>query len=240
MAIFPNLELERVVQVGDKTRLNGVKSFISKGQNPVTVVKIKPEAAGSFITVTGTSSKDWFLDWIYDSAGVKTATIEITTDTTPTTSPETISKNFTIEVLSAADDKLFSDDKDLIEYESDVLKYVRDGRNSWLDYHRKAQELIVAFFDERGNVTANQEKISKVNFADVEEVREWSTVLTLRLIYEHLSTQGGEAFKAKAVEYQKQELERRNRVVVRLDLDGDAEVSLGEYLQPTTVRLLRR
>jgi len=238
--IFPRLELEKVVQINDKTRLDGTKSFVSKGDNPVTLVRIKPEAAGSFVAVTGTSPKDWFLDWQYATVGVKTATIEITTDTTPTSSPVTVTRDFTLEILTVALDNLFSGDSDLIEYESDIVKFVRDGRSSWLDYHRKAQELIVSFFDERGNVGSNQIKLSKVNFTDVEEVREWATVLTLRLIYEHLATQGGEAFKLKAAVYKTEELERRNRAVVRLDLDGDSTVTTGEYLQPTTTRLLRR
>ena len=58
MAIFPNAELEEVVQVDDKTRLDARKSFVSKDEADVTLIEVEPEAGSGFIDVTGSSFKD--------------------------------------------------------------------------------------------------------------------------------------------------------------------------------------
>jgi hypothetical protein len=240
MAIFPQLELEEVVQVGDKTRLDGSKSFISKGENPVTLVRIKPEAAGSFITVTGASAKDWFLDWVYLTAGIKTATIEITTDTTPTSSPVTTSQNFTVDVVTAVDDNLFSNDDDLELHEPEIMKYVRAGRATFLNIHRRARNLIVAHMDDNGWVDANGDKLTLDAFVDITEAKEWSTFIALRLIFEGMSNKIDDVFNNKAKLYKSMELEARNRVVVRLDLDGDGSIDNSEVLPVTSPRLVRQ
>ena len=44
--IFPVAECERTVQVGDKTRLSGVKSFVGKGEEPMAKVEICPDYTG--------------------------------------------------------------------------------------------------------------------------------------------------------------------------------------------------
>ncbi len=69
MAMFPALELEAEVQVNDKTRLSGTKSFVSKGETAITTVTITPGATGSAVTVSGTglTSDDWYTDWQWTS-----------------------------------------------------------------------------------------------------------------------------------------------------------------------------
>lgn len=234
MALFPVLELEKVVQVGDKTRLDATKSFVSKGEAAVSLVRIKPEASESFITVTGSNAKDWFLDWAYATAGTKTVTVEITTDGAP------ITKDFEILSVSEADDMLFSNDKDLIEFESEILKYIKPGRASWLNMHRKAQELIVDWVNSRGNIQTNMEKFTKADFLDVSEVNEWSTALTLQLIFKNLSNAIGDIFEQKSKHYESMALDKRSRAVLRLDLDSDGQLDDGEYVGLTSIRMLRR
>lgn len=60
MPIFPVLELEEIIQEGDKTREDGSKSFVS-GTTAITVIEVKPTKLASFVTVT--SAK--VLDWVY-------------------------------------------------------------------------------------------------------------------------------------------------------------------------------
>jgi len=239
MSIFPKLELELEVQIDDKTRLDGTKSFISKGENPVTLVRIKPEASGTFIDVTGLSSKDWFLDWIYDTGGTKAVSIEITTDTTPTSSPLTVSKDFDTYAVTEVSDHLFSQDQDLEKHEPDILKYVRAGRNSFLDMHRRARDLIINHVDESGWVDSQGLKITLSAFVNIDEVKEWSTALTMRLIFEGLSNKSDDIFGEKAKRYKTLELEHRNKTVLRLDLNGDLAVSRGEFLTVSSPRLVR-
>ena len=70
MGIFGNLHLEEKVQVNEKTRIDCTKSFISD-EAAISLVRIKPEDGGSFVTVTS----DKYLDWAYETAGTKTATL---------------------------------------------------------------------------------------------------------------------------------------------------------------------
>lgn len=59
------LELEKDLQVGDKTRFNAEKSFAVKGVDAITSVKIKPSDAASPIEVFDLSNRNWFLDWVF-------------------------------------------------------------------------------------------------------------------------------------------------------------------------------
>ena len=109
--IFPNLILENIVQENDKTRLDATKSFISKDEAAVTLVEIEPYTGAGYIDVTGTSSKDWYLDWSYPTDGNKTVTVRITTDGGP------VSSSKTIWIIDSVDDNLFSYDQDLTAIE---------------------------------------------------------------------------------------------------------------------------
>lgn len=67
MALIPVLEREEKIQVGDKTRLSAVKSFITKDEvQPLSSILIKPEDSGTAIEVfDAADEKTWFLDWVY-------------------------------------------------------------------------------------------------------------------------------------------------------------------------------
>ncbi len=83
MAIFPNLKLEDIVQINDKTRLDASKSFTAD-EAAVTLVEIEPESAAGFIDITptvATNSKQYFLDWSYSGTSrTVTVSVRITTD----------------------------------------------------------------------------------------------------------------------------------------------------------------
>lgn len=234
MAIFPNLELEEIVQVADKTRLNSTKTFVSKDEAAITLVEIEPEAAAGFIDVTGTTSRDWYLDWEYSGTSrTVTVSVRVTTDGAPVTSTQTM------EVITESDDKLFSKDHDITAIQPDVLKYIREGRNSFVDVHRKAQTLILDKLNDMGVRNNDLSKVTKDEIVDVEEVRKWSENLVLRLIYEGLSNAVGDVFNVKALFYAGQEAEARKRSMVKIDFNKDATIQDSEFANFTTMDLIR-
>jgi hypothetical protein len=340
MARFPVLEVEKAVQVGDKTRFDGTKSFVSKGATALTTLTIKPGADESAVSVFSTDSKQWFLDWKFTAfkldvdstnnkinftangaeqtatvasstytistlpaaikvaldavgAGVFTVTIdkdeEMTIASTvpfallplggsnrdtgllPTlgfkvdmtslkTSEEgeiidgltrkititagdgvgTDTEDKYIKVYSEIGDALFSNDSDLMSHKSDILKYVPSGRSSFKDTHRRAQELIIAWLDEQGYTNVFGEKFNKFDIVDKEEVRQWSTAMTLKLIHRNISNAIDDIFAEEAKEFYKQEIVHRNRAILRIDVDDDKKADLHEQFSISTGTLVRR
>lgn len=236
MAIFPHIEVEDIIQENDKLRIKADKSFVSKDEAAVTLVEIEPEAGNGFINVTGSSSRDWYLDWEYATEGTVTISCRVTTDGAPTTVTKQIS------VVSAATDKLFSNDQDLMVHEHDILSWVDkdSGRNSFLNVHRRSQELILAWLDEKGYVDTSGNKYTKAAFVNVDEAKEWSTFMTLRLIFEDLSNSVDDIFDLKSKKYKTHELNARNRAVLRIDTDGDGTVDKYEGHRIVSQRLVRR
>ncbi len=146
----------------------------------------------------------------------------------------------TMEVVTEADDALFSDDKDLEALENDIIDYVPAGRNSFLNYHRKAQTLILDYLNEQGHETSSGVAIQKDAVVDVNEVRKWSESLTLALIFEDLSNSVNDRFEAKRLFYMSRVSDAKKRSILRLDLDGSGGISDGEGIPFKTMDLLRR
>ena len=61
--IFPVLETEQKLQVKDKTRLVGSKTYVSKGTTALTTLTVKPGADQTPVSVFATNSDNWYLDW---------------------------------------------------------------------------------------------------------------------------------------------------------------------------------
>lgn len=236
MAIFPYLRIEKDVQTDDKTRLDCTRSFVSKDEAAITKVEIEPEAGSGFVDVTGSSQKDWYLDWSYSGASrTVTVSCRITTDGAPITNTDTI------EVMTPADDNLFSGDQDLVALEHDVLRYVPAGRNSFLNVHRKAQYLILERFNDMGIRDINGDRITKEIALEVEEVRKWSQYLVLWLIFMDLSNAIGDVFDEKSKTYDQLAARASDKSFGKfLDLDKSGDVTDGEIVDVTTMDLLRR
>lgn len=234
MAIFPNLEVEAVLAVDDRTRLDASKTFSSKDGPTIDKVEIEPESGSGFIEVTGTKSSDWWTDWQYDTAGTKVVTVRVNGDTTP------VLATATIEVLTDADDALFAKDSDLIQEEPDVLKFVKKGRNSFKDVHREAQKEILDLLDRKGYRFTDGTKLTKDAVVDKSEVRTMGKYLALHLIFSGQSNQLDDIHRRKAAEYWSKYLTASERQVIGLDLDQDAVVSQGEGVVLRTAKLLRQ
>lgn len=215
MAIFGKLQIESVIQAGDKTRLNSIDSFVSKDESAITLVRIRPLASGSFIDVTGVSSDERYLDWAYTSEAIEIITLEITTNGPPELFTETIS------VLSETTDKLFSSDSDLVEIEDDILSYVRRGRSSFLDKHRQAQKRIIDSLDRRRVFDEKGNRLTKNDLFSLEEIKQWSTYLTLQIIFESLRVEPGDIYSQKSDTYRSLSNSSEHTAVIRLDTDED-------------------
>ena len=230
MAIFPKLTLESTVQVDDKTRIDGTTSFVSTDEAAITLVEIEPEASSGYIAVTS----DKYLDWSYASAGDKTVTIRITTDGSPET------KTGTVTVVSSSTDKLFSSDAELVPHEPDIMSYVPEGRNSYLNVHRLAQDRIITRLDEKRIWDNDGDRLTKSALVDTQEVNDWSKYLVLQYIFEGLSNDVGDIFSEKANKYRILATKAEARGALRLDLDGDGTLESGETADIRTMSLARR
>lgn len=234
MSIFGVLEMEAIIQTGDKTRLSAKKSFVSKDEAAVTLVEIEPESGAGYIAVTGTSSKDWFLDWVYVGISrVVTVSLRITTDGAPSVFTKTM------QVITSADDKLFSSDSDLIALEPDILKWVPEGRSSFLNVHRQAQSKIIEWLDEAGITDTSGARLTKADIVDVEEVKPWSRDLTLSLIFYGIHNAVDDVFMQKSKYYDSQAKNRADRAKLRLDLNNDGSISSGESANVRSRELIR-
>ena len=230
MAIFPKLILEAKVQLTDMTRLSGVKSFISTGESDVTCMEIEPEDGAGFVDVT----TNQYLDWAYSSAGTKTVSLRITTDGSPTT------ETSTIDAITAATDNLFSNDEELVPHEPDLMAYVPEGRNSYLNVHRLAQDRIMGILDEKRIWDTSGNKLSIASVKDIEELRQWSKFLTLSYVFEGLSNDREDIFFEKAARYREMAKEAESRAALKLDFDGDGTLETSEVADMFSMSMVRR
>lgn len=237
--IFPVLKVESRVQTGEKTRLNGIKSYTTPGEAAVSLVRIRPTASGSFITVSTIDPTDyttWFLDWQYDTAGNQTIDLEITTNGAPVV----VSK--VIEVLNPVDERLFSSDLDIEQLEPGLLDFVKPGKNSFNDVHRQAQ---IAIMDEiyRNRILATDgSKLTALQVVDTAELKFWSLYMVLNKIFQGLSNKVDDVFANKSKYYASKEHEAMQMCMnqMRLDYNKDGTVEQTEQYDFRTVEMVRR
>lgn len=230
MAIFGILELEKKVQIGEKTRLDATKSFITQDEAAITLIEIQPSPSDSFIDVTQLQ----YLDWAFDGDGTQAVTLRITTNG----APQSFSKN--IEVVTETTEKLFSFDSDLRMHEPDILKWIPDGKADFRFVHRRVQDRILGWLDEKRYWGTNGERLTVSEVLDIEEFRQWATYMALKLIFEGISNAVDDVFAQKAKKYETLEASARNRGTLRLDKNRDGELTQGERQDVWTHRLIRR
>lgn len=221
MAIFGVIEADLIVQENEKIRLDVSKSFITQDEADVTLVEVEPHTGDGFISVFTTvgaePQENWFLDWIYPSAGSKVISLRITTDGAPVVVTKTISA---VTVLA---DALFATDEDLKSVESDVMKYLPAGKSSWSYVHRKVQERILTEIYKSRIFATDGTKLEKTEVLDKAEVREWATFMALAMIYGGIQNASNDVFieKAKRYEIKSHSYEEYSMNVLRLDYNKD-------------------
>ena len=230
--IFPQLRIEPLVQVGDKTRLDASASFVSPDQDEITKIEIRPSVSGNFIDVT----TRLYLDWIYQVAGDYIVRVRITTGTG--LSEETAELDKEITVITAETDRLFSADADLLAHEGDLYRWLREGRSSYIDVHRLAQELILEDLAKRNLTTYMGNRITKDVIWDLKEVREWSKFLTLSLIFKSTANEVNDFFFTKSKDYADLATRAADRATIRIGNPSNAKPDTMPDLK--SGRLVRR
>jgi len=229
MAIFPNLQTESTVQVGDRTRLNASRSFVSTGSDAISKIEIQVEAGADWVDVT----QDQFLDWEYETSGVKVAKVRITAGV------ETKELPCSINVITSAQDKLFATDGDLIAAESDIMNYLRAGRNSYKDFHREAQTQMLQSLYQQGYRDSKGNRLTKDAVIDSEQVRPWAKYLALQLIFESISNDVEDVFSMKAEKYKALAVKASSLFELKVDQDGDGDAEDDEVIHMASIGVRR-
>jgi hypothetical protein len=231
--IFINCLREDLVQVGDKTRIDVSRSFVSG--DGITSITIKPEATESAISVFNANQDRWYLDWAYMTDGTKTITIEASDGTT------TVSQNFTIEVISVEDDNLYSNDSQIFAIESELKRYFPQGRNSWINIHREAQSRILNYLDRKRIWNDNGSPYTKTQINKHGELQKWSLYEAMLMIYTDLLISVGDKFAEKVNEYKALRNYERDRGAIRIDKNNNGVIDAASEIQELkSFRLIKR
>jgi len=222
--------IEDAVQLYDKTRIDISGTFLAPDESSFTSLEIDPDTSGTYYDIT--SNK--YLDWQYDIAGEHTISVRVITDVTTTV------KTFTINTVSPATDNLFSTDSMLIDYEDDIMKYVRKGRSTYIDKHRASQQRILGELDESGYEKSDGTNYTSSDIVDITEFSYWSCFMTLRIIFESLSNSVQDIYTKKSAKYNSLEIKAKKRSFIRLDYDSDGVIDASEKESMTTMKMVRR
>lgn len=166
--------------------------------------------------------------------------IAVSTFDNATPTPNETIKYKWMKVFSVEGDRLFSTDELLRVHEADILKWVFAGRNTFKDVHRKAQTEIINWLDKNGYTDINDKPFTKFSIIDRKEVKEWATFCALKLIFAGIHNSVDDVFKQKSKDYHSDEIEARERAILRIDVDGDGKADSYEGLRTGSGSLFRR
>ena len=223
--ILISISKESVVQENDTTRIY-TRAGITGTLDNVVLVEIDPDNGGTFFDVTGSEKEEsYFLDWQYPIEGTQTISVRVTDNATI---PNVKTMTTTIEVITEVSDNLFSRDSDLIPYEPDLIGWIQEGRSSFNDKHRIAQVEILNELDANKIWKDDNTRYAATDIVDVQEFKEWSKFLTLKVIFEGISNAVDDVFSLKADKYKSMAVQSKKRATLRLDSDGDGNNSDSE------------
>jgi hypothetical protein len=231
--IFLSCIRESLVQVNDKTRIDVSKSFVSG--SGITAISIKPEASGAFIPVYNSNQAKWYLDWAYATSGTKVITVQATDGTS------TVSQNFELDVITEEDDNLYSSDEQIFAIESELKRYIPDGKNSFKNIHREAQSRILNYLDRKRIWASNGEPYTKDQVNLNGELSKWSLYEAMFIIYSDLFVSVGDKFAEKINQYKDLRNSERDRASIRIDKDNSGTFDSNEEIQDLkSFRMIRR
>ena len=229
--IFINCIREPLVQVNDKTRIDVSTSFVSG--SGITDISIDPGTGP--VSVFNSDQNKWYLDWAFDSSGTWPIVVSATDGV------NTISQNFEMEVISEADDFLYSTDSQIFAIESELKRYIPDGRNSFKNVHREAQSRILNFLDRKRIWNKDGTPLSKMQINIHDEVSKWSLYETLFIIYTDLFISVGDKFAEKVNQYKELRNYERDRAAVRIDKDANGSFDASSEIQELkSFRMIKR
>jgi len=231
--IFLNCITEGLVQENDKTRIDVSKSFVSG--DGITDIEIEPENGVGFISVYNLDQKKWFLDWAYSTPGDKTISVRAMDGT------NTVVQTFNLKIVSVQDDNLYSTDEQVFKIETELKKYIPQGRNSYINLHREAQQRILVYLDRKRIWNDNGDPYTKDQLNIGGELSQWSLYETILMIYTDLFISVGDKFADKMNQYKELRNYERDRGAIRIDKNNSGTIDTSSEIQELkSFRLIRR
>jgi hypothetical protein len=221
--IFPVIIAEKLLQVNDPTRIDYTKSFKTPNEAAFSIVRIEPYSGAGYINATATNSSTWFLDYAYSTAGIKTVTVEMTTNGAAT------SKTYAIEVVTAANDGLITSDNDILTHEPGILAYLKPGRTTFIDIHRQSKNNLLDYLDQQAIWDEDGNRLSIEDITDHDTFRQWAKYETLRLIFDGNSNAIDDVHAKKASQYRDLRDNAAKQAAFRLDRNNDGETDADKY-----------
>ena len=231
--IFINCVNEEIVQVNDKTRIDVSRSFVSGEE--LTDIEIRPSASDNFISVFSNDQDKWFLDWAYSTDGEQTITVRATDG-----SSNVVSQQFTITVVTAAADNLYSNDSQIFAIENELKRYIPAGRNSYNNIHREAQKRILNYLERKRIWKDDGKPYTKDQINLLGELNQWSLYETILIIYTDLFMSGGDKFKEKVKQYSELVQNEKTRASIRIDKNSDDAIDRNEIQDLKSFRMILR
>ncbi|MDH3324067.1 MAG: hypothetical protein OEL89_00350 [Candidatus Peregrinibacteria bacterium] len=216
--MFAVLNFESILRVNDKTRLDASGSY----GGTITQLEIETDTAAGYIDVT----TDGYLDFEYSTAGTKAVTVRVNGVDT---------KSYDIEVLAAVDDIHFSNDQDLLQHRGEILRFTKDGRNSFLDKHRLSRDLIMEYINQSGIKKTDLTDYAVSDIVNLNEVKQWSVFMTLSLIMQEMSNQIDDIFWRDYLEFKKQMDYYKDLTFKFLDLNNDSYEDKSTYVRSVEI-----
>lgn len=228
--LFPKIDTDSLVQINDMFRICAVGSF-STSDEEITEVRIYPDYSNQPLvtfSITTQCPEDYYLDWAYETAGEYTVRVELVS----ASSTKEIDK--TVTAITEEVDNLQADDSCIYAYESELKKYLPEGRNSWKYIHRKALEEILDYLYRNCHLNKDGSKITKEQLI-TRQIEKWATFEAILLIYQDIKTSNSEAFNEKIDHYLQKRGDARNRYIIEIDSNKDGIID--EKDTPTRTRV---
>jgi len=233
--LFPKIDLDAVVQVNDMFRVDAQGSF-STTDEPITSVKIYPDYTNDPLitfTILPDCPEDFYLDWAYEIPGDYTVRVELVSDS------GTKELDRVVTAISEAEDNLQSDDSSIYVYESELKKYLPEGRNSYKYIHRKALEEILDYLYRNGKLNPDCTKITKDQLI-TKDIQKWATFEAILLIFQDIKSSNAEAFNEKIIHYLEKRGEARSRYIIEIDTNRDNVIDEKDTKSYTAVSYFTR
>lgn len=238
MALFPIVTTQPIAQVEDLIRIDASKTVVNGDTPAIHSVFIKPDDTEDEVEVTSNDKSQWFLDWMYLTAGTKTITLRIVAGAGM--NEVTVTRTTSVLVKTAAVESLFSSDADLVVIEPDILKWIPEGSSNWNHVHRLAQKNILEWLDEIRLGKPDGTEWTPADLVTKSQVRKLSLYMTLAIIFNSLSNQPDDIYAVKSAYYAQKQVAAQDRNYLDLDLDGNGEVSESEKADLRSFTLVRR
>jgi len=235
--LFPKADIDKKVQNYDMFRIDASKSFFTGDIEDLTDVNIYPEFAtdpGVVFNLITEDQECWVLDWAYKTEADYTVKIEMKTSTL------TEEVTYIVTSVTSSEDNLLSDDSMIYALESELKRYVPEGRNSWKYLHRAARNEMLDYMYRNHIVNPDGTEILASQLKSESNLEEWAKYETMLLIFQDIKSSNSEAFNEKLVDYSEKRANARKRYVIEYDSNKDGNVDEEDGAVATTPTFFHR